>query len=235
MSTDNLSGTFTYDGLRAALKQKGIQNNNMNSALKQIADKNDLDNIKDLDGKQQVNVDASIFNKFASPVKDVDVKKDEDILKSYDIDVASIGDDGFAKLPKVFDADEYEVVDYDDYYGFAGENNENATDPIGKKNDSTDGSSKMSYDQFKNEFQLPSGSKVNINNDEASIKNLFNTFDTNSDSYLDKTEQAAAKMAFQGPKKQDGTNTDPFKSEEDPFAGSLQMEMDMSGDSFNPQ
>lgn len=234
MSTDNLSGTFTYDGLRAALKQKGIQNNNMNSALRQIADKNNLDNIRDLDGKQQVNVDASIFNKFASPVEKVDTKKDEDILKSYDIDTTNIGDDGFAKLPEVFDADEYEVVDYDDYYGFAEENKENATDPINRKNNNADDTSKMSYDQFKNEFQLPSGSKVNMNNDEVSIQQLFNSFDKNSDSYLDKTEQNAAKKAFQGPK-QDKMSIDPFKSEEDPFAGSLQMEMNMSGDSFNPQ
>jgi len=343
---NNFSGKFTYDGLRNALKQRGIQDSKLMSALSQIADKNDIDNIRDLDGEQNINVDSSIFNNFAPLNVNSQQDKDANLLRSYDAVFANIQDDNVDKLPPVFNADDYDVVDYDDYYAFANPAQnmppnppmpnpamQNMTNPIDSQNnvqgmpnpmmgmqnppmqDMTNSSnmqnmqgmpnpmmgmqnqqmpnmmnsanmqnmqgmpnptdmqnmqnpmmgmlnpaqsssdtnsnsnnqndnsnqnnqnnnSKMDFETFKKEFKEPPGSNQNISNDENKLQQLFNRFDTNSDSYLDKSEQDAARMAFQGPK-QEPMGTNSFSMEGDDLLGAgMQMQMDMSGDSFNPQ
>lgn len=277
---NNFSDKFTYDSLRNALKQKGIQDSKLMSALSQIADKNDVDNIRDLDGEQNINVDASIFKTFAPLNVNSQQDKDENLLKSYDEVFANIQDDNVDKLPPVFDADDYDVVDYDDYYAFAnpaaqnmpqnppmpnpamqnmtnpmdmqnmqnpammnmlnpadafGDANSDSNNQNDNQNSQNNNNSKMDFETFKKEFKELPRSKQNISNDENKLQQLFNRFDTNSDSYLDKSEQDAARMAFQGPK-QESMNTNSFSMEGDDFLkAGMQMQMDMSGDSFNPQ
>ncbi len=233
MSTEGLFGNFTFTTLRNVLKEKGVQDKDMSAALNEIAEKNNIDDIRNLDGNERIKIDGSIFN-FTQGVDNPYASNDNDVLKSVDKDfeeaMFSPGKNGEnITLPEIYNDDDYEVVDYDDYYSFGGADTETDTD---NSNNNKDDKKRLNFNDFKERYEEANKDEAGTTINYKKLKEMFDKIDKNSDSYLDKKEIKDAKVSFLTQKK-DKEDTNPMEGED--LLGANMMEMDMSGNAFNPQ
>ena len=236
MSAEGLSSHFgSFAAFRNALKNHGIEDRYMNPAIEKIASQNNLsvDELKEIDGSEKIDIAGSIFQTYATaPVQAAQNDNDKDVLKSF----FEVNDDN-VKAPEVFNMDEYEVADYDDYYNFGAANQQTQQQSEQKQESPLSEDTKIDFETFKNDYSqglVPNG--ASDDKKEDILKGAFAKFDTNSDSFLDKSELDAARMMTSpfGQEKELGkTNTVPQEGED--LLGANMMQMNMSGESFNPQ
>lgn len=232
MSTEGLFGNFTFNSLRSILKEKGIKEKDMSSALNKIAEKNNVDDVLNLNGAKKIEIDESIFNIFnftPSVENPYSVNNNNEVLKFLDKDFeeamfSPLQDGERFTLPEVYNDDDYEVVDYDDFYSFKDTDKE--TDNKEQEEE------KLDFSAFKEKYEEANKNKAATNINDKKLKEMFDKIDKNSDSYLDKDELKDAKMSFLTQKK-DNENTNPLEGED--LLGAYTMESDMSGNAFNPQ
>lgn len=245
MSTDKLTGNFNYYSLRQAVKKHGVKESDLNSALKKIADANNIDDITKLDGSEKISVSTSVFAQFINiGITNPFINKPEETLEIYSsahsdlLNPNKVISTNINDLSEVFNDDEYEVVDYDDFYSFNSGDEAQNKDEVESKEDNANSQQKgMDFDTFKENYDniFSSGVAENIKNDDSELKNIFNIFDKNSDSYLDSNELLEASMtSTQNAKSEFEIKNEP-NSEGDEKVDLGNMETDMSGDSFNPQ
>lgn len=253
--TADMSGKFDYIGLRRTLKEKGVGAKDLSSALKQVGRDNDIDNIRELDKSEEITIAQSIFNDalstqstnlyasdgisaVSSEVMFPYIKKDE-ALKSRRI----IGDgDSVMDLPEIYNDDEYDVVEYDEFYGFNDNNETNQAEEAPEGAEENDGTTQqdengLSFEAFKEQY----GENIAATNVFASesekneaLKKIFNMFDTNSNEFLEQSELTGAFYNSTVNQNKDIEN-DTVPTEGDELLGNGMMDMDMSNDSFNPQ
>lgn len=124
MSGD-LTGKFNYSSLIRTLKDNGIQNATITA--RKVGRDNDIDNIKEIDGSQEITIAQSIFNNAftVDSTNPFEVQNQSAIFpfdNSYaeKLNAGKIMTDGDSVigLPEIYNDDEYEVADYEDYYAF---------------------------------------------------------------------------------------------------------------------
>ena len=247
MSAERLSGNFSYYTLKQAVKKEGVKEADLSAALKKIAAANNIDDITQLDGSEKISFSTSVFSKYitAENTNQTNPIQNEETLKIYStanadlLNPNKILSTNINSLPAIYNDDEYDVVDYDEFYGFDANNaapegqnpplegqnpppppqGENAaTNPDNEQQDNI----KLDFDGFKNQF----GSLF----ENQDLENVFNTFDRNSDSYLDGRELEGANLL--PPKNQENEFINAQPAEED----TMQLDLsgsDMSNDSFS--
>ena len=248
MSAERLSGNFSYYTLKQAVRKEGVKEADLNAALKKIAAANNIDDITQLDGSEKISFSTSVFSKYittentnqTNPIQNEETLEiyssaNADLLNPNKVFKTNIND-----LPEVYNDDEYDVVDYDEFYGF----NANNTAPEGQNpplegqnppppppegqnaaansNGEQQDNIKLDFDGFKNQF----GNLFENQN----LENVVNTFDRNSDSYLDGRELEGANLL--PPKDQENNITNSQPTEEDTMKLDLSGS-DMSNDSFS--
>ncbi len=233
--TSEMSGKFDYSGLRSALKDNGVKTQFLNSAIRRVAKENGIDTPEQIDKSQQIKVSKSIFEIYAD-------KPAEETLAPYTEIDGIIESDKPEKLPEIFNDDDYEVAEYDDYYNFQTPTIA-ATNPIEHKEPSkakNDKNSSLNFEQFKDKYgsTFSDNSTGNTDNQDEFLKQIFNLADVNSNQLLDKSELSGAFYAAQMLKGQ-GNNfefrpKEPTEEDLDPFNSDM-IQTEMSGDSFNPQ
>ena len=136
--TADLSGKFDYNSLVMMLRNKGVANKDLASATRKIGADNNIDDIKELDKSKDITIDSSIFNNIneTNATNPFSEKSESELLKSYGINP----EEKLTNLPEIYNDSEYEIADYDDYYGFGSsettnkENNATETIPTVDKN-----------------------------------------------------------------------------------------------------
>ena len=248
MSAERLSGNFSYYTLKQAVRKEGVKEADLNAALKKIAAANNIDDITKLDGSEKISFNTSVFGQYitAENTNQTNPIQSEETLEIYSstnadlLNPNKVFKTNINDLPEVYNDDEYDVVDYDDFYGFDANNvtpegqnpplegqnppppppegQNAATNPNNQQQDDI----KLDFDGFKNQY----GNLFENQN----LENIFNTFDKNSDSYLDGRELEGAQLMPPRSQENDSLNTIP--AEED----TMQLDLsgsDMSNDSFS--
>lgn len=224
---EGLSGKFDFSSLKNTLKQEGVKTSQMNSALNRIAFENNVDNIEELDKSQEIQISQSIFESYAigQAASALQPNKDELLMPYLANSSAIVENDDTNNLPEIYNDDDYEVVDYDDFYSFSSEND---------KKEAKSDSNKIDFGTFKDKYANSFATQTPLNSDFA-LQQLFQKADINSDELLDKNELMSAlyNPVFNQQKYTEGA--DNIQTEgQDPFSLGM-MDMDMSNDSFNPQ
>ncbi len=221
--TSDLTGKFDYSNLKQTLKENGVKTFDIAAALKQIAKENniDLSELQNLDGTKDVSVDSSIFAQYAPSLQGADeAEADEATLLPYTAKALDDTDEA----PEIYNDDDYEVADYDDFYNFEG------TAP---KEETKEG---LDFKGFKTQYQdsfVATNTIADEGKKEEALKNFFAKLDTNSDELLQQSELSGSYFAsLFGHQKY--TDTEINSSDEEDFLGNGMMDMDMSNDSFNP-
>ncbi len=245
MSGD-LTGNFDYRSLINTLRDNGVQNTT--SAAKKVGRDNDIDNIKDIDGSDEITIAQSIFNNAIQPQgdgSDTQVQGvSNELLLAYTGENAEniaagkmMGDgDSVMSLPEIYNDDDYDVVDYDEFYGFTSEES-TETEEVSAEGENSEESenSGLDFEAFKAQYggQFATDTITDTAAQEEALKQIFGLIDTDSNDYIDNQELAA--MYYTAPvneQKDYGATED--REGEDLLGGGL-MEMDMQNDSFNPQ
>ncbi len=241
MSTDKLTGNFTYSSLKQTIKNKGIVGQNLSEALKKIAAANGIDDITKIDGSQKITVGESIFEKYASQNQDLSTSDNSDILKSYSasfldaFNTNKVLSTDLNSLPEIFNDDDYDVMDYDDYYDFQNNLNPSSGEEVSSENKADKANSEdkgLDFEAFSEKYGNIFSDSSNLNSD-TQLKQIFNAFDKNSNSYLDNSELKKMNLHGFSTTKEDKQENIPDKEGEGQMMPD--METDMSGDSFNPQ
>lgn len=243
----DLSGKFDYSALRRELKDGGVKNMYMNSALRKVAADNDIDNIKSIDGSEEIKIAQSIFNNalLAQGINSsVDMANNEALLPYTNQDIEGIaagkimGDgDNVMDLPEIYNDEDYEVVDYDDFYGFPTEetSEESETKDSNDKNNKQE--DELDFDAFKDKYanSFQTGTIANEAAQNEALKKIFGMLDVDSSDTLSKTELSGAYYSsmFNQERNLNDINSMPQEGQ-DPLGGDM-MNMDMQNDSFNPQ
>lgn len=267
MATDALSGNYDYSSLVRELKNEGVTAANLTGALNQIADDNNISDIKNIDGSEEITINSSVFDQYASETNStvpmaVPTGTDE-VLSAYMIDYELEDGSTNVQLPPIYSDDDYEVVDYEDYYNFGsgdeGELPDPSIDPDSyaqqyadengitleeakeylaslygdPENNAENSDIQIDFETFKKDYASQFVTNTLLNDDDY-LENIFNTFDADSNEYLDAQELSAAYYSAAAAQQKDvNTSTDVSTGGEDLLEGA--MDMDMSGDSFNPQ
>jgi len=234
--TDAISGKFDYASLKRTLKKEGVQGKDMQSALRQVAADNHIDNIKDLDKTKEITIDKSVFSSNESATDPFNIgqiqpfgnlfsfNKDAEIQPAV-MNIAIKGDYDVKNMPEVFNADDYEVVDYDDFYTFGAASNDENDEEASK-----DGK-KSSNDLFIKASELQPYAITNPINMFTQTPDMFNKLPD----ALKMNPQILMTDAMFGTPSQSDKNysTDANTDREDLLEGAMSMEFDMSNDAFN--
>lgn len=245
--TDAISGRFDYNSLKSTLRQKGVKATNMYAALKQVAVDNHIDDIKNLDDKKEIKISESIFNKGqtdnSSNINPIEAIgnlffSNPDNQTSFLVGAKQINFDDTDKLPEVYNDDDYEVVDYDEFYNFGDNNNVQAHTmearfPAGngpqKEGDPNPQSPElMQFFTENSPYNQP-------DNAFAFNLNASNPIDGFNQNFLNQRPDIMANPAFSfipQPDKNYSTEVND-KDREDLLEGAMEMDMDMSGNTFN--
>lgn len=235
MSTERLTGNFSYYTLKQAVKKKGVKDADLSAALSRIANANNIDDIKNLDGSEKISINTSVFEQYISNNAANPVNQEEP-LAAYNKNSSLLNPDtDINTLPGIYNDDDYDVVDYDEFYGFESEDVDEDIDNAdnAEEENKPKDNIKLDFDDFKDNFEdlFEKEIKTSKNKDKA-LENIFNKFDKNSDSYLDGKELEGAKLLNPYLKNQNSQDMSSIEGED---GISLTMQMDMSGNSFDPQ
>lgn len=137
----------------------------------------------------------------------------------------------------LYDIDEYEAVDYEEFYNFGDETEETEkTEEKDESKDKADEEEKLDLNTFETKYggQFASSGVTDTQKQEA-MKNIFNKLDANSSGYLEQSELAGAFYSSALSKDKKDTTIESAPLEGDNLLGGEMMEMDMSNDSFSAQ
>ena len=255
MSGD-LTGKFNYTSLIQTLQDNGV--NNTTSAARKVGNDNDIDNIKDIDGTEEITIAQSIFNGAFQTEEvngynsSVQAAQDESLLPytGSDADALAMGKvmsdgGGVMELPEIYNDDDYDVVDYDEFYGFEDEDitQTSYTDETEETTDETTSDEEeaadegLDFEAFKAQYgsTFVTDTISNQTSSDEILANIFNAFDQDSNDYIDDAELASGLYAFQQGQKKDTDTFDVIQNDGEDLIGDDMMNMDMQNDSFNPQ
>lgn len=244
MSGD-LTGKFNYSSLIRTLKDNGVQNATI--AAKRVGRDNDIDNIKELDKNQEITIAQSIFdNAYTVDATNPFEVQNQTVMFPFDssynekLNAGKIMTDGDSvmKLPEIYNDDEYEVADYDDYYTF-GQTAEiqNATAPA-----SFHPVDEVDDVKIKNlPYIMGEEGEVTVNElpatpeqqGEVSINLLGSEYNKDANDYKNDAELASGLYSAPITQRKDAESTDvPVPENEDAIKDDM-MDMDMQNDSFS--
>lgn len=244
MSGD-LTGKFNYSSLIRTLKDNGVQNATI--AAKRVGRDNDIDNIKELDKNQEITIAQSIFdNAYTVDATNPFEVQNQTAMFPFDssynekLNAGKIMTDGDSvmKLPEIYNDDEYEVADYDDYYTF-GQTAEiqNATAPA-----SFHPADEVNEVKIKNlPYIMGEEGEVTVNElpatpeqqEEVSLNLLGSEYNKDANDYKNDAELASGLYSTPITQRKDTESTDvPVPENEDAIKDDM-MDMDMQNDSFS--
>lgn len=244
MSGD-LTGKFNYSSLIRTLKDNGVQNATI--AAKRVGRDNDIDNIKELDKNQEITIAQSIFdNAYTVDATNPFEVQNQTAMFPFDssynekLNAGKIMADGDSvmKLPEIYNDDEYEVADYDDYYTF-GQTAEiqNATAPA-----SFHPADEVNDVKIKNlPYIMGEEGEVTVNElpatpeqqEEVSLNLLGSEYNKDANDYKNDAELASGLYSTPITQRKDTESTDvPVPENEDAIKDDM-MDMDMQNDSFS--
>lgn len=244
MSGD-LTGKFNYSSLIRTLKDNGVQNATL--AAKRVGRDNDIENIKELDKNQEITIVQSIFdNAYTVDATNPFEVQNQTSMFPFDssysekLNAGKIMTDGDSvmQLPEIYNDDEYEVADYDDYYTF-GQTAEiqNATAPA-----SFHPADEVNDVKIKNlPYIMGEEGEVTINEfpvipeqqGEVSLNLLDSEYNKDANDYKNDAELASGLYSAPITQRKDTESTDvPVPENEDMIKDDM-MDMDMQNDSFN--
>ena len=244
MSGD-LTGKFNYSSLIRTLKDNGVQNATI--AAKRVGRDNDIDNIKELDKNQEITIAQSIFdNAYTVDATNPFEVQNQTAMFPFDssynekLNAGKIMTDGDSvmKLPEIYNDDEYEVADYDDYYTF-GQTAEiqNATAPA-----SFHPADEVNDVKIKNlPYIMGEEGEVTVNEfpatpeqqEEVSLNLLGSEYNKDANDYKNDAELASGLYSAPIAQRKDTESTDvPVPENEDAIKDDM-MDMDMQNDSFS--
>lgn len=245
MSGD-LTGKFNYSSLIRTLKDNGVQNATL--AAKKVGRDNDIENIKELDKNQEITIAQSIFdNAYTVDATNPFEVQNQTSMFPFDssysekLNAGKIMTDGDSvmKLPEIYNDDEYEVADYDDYYAF-GQSYENAG-----LDESSQYLKLISAEDLENFRLLPytigDDSEYSFrplpyipDGQQDKYKELLtNEQNKNANDYVDDAEFAYSLYSTPIAKKKETEPSDVVTSENEDMIKDDMMDMDMQNDSFN--
>lgn len=244
MSGD-LTGKFNYSSLIRTLKDNGVQAATL--AAKRVGRDNDIENIKELDKNQEITIAQSIFdNAYTVDATNPFEVQNQTAMFPFDssynekLNAGKIMTDGDSvmKLPEIYNDDEYEVADYDDYYTF-GQTAEiqNATAPA-----SFHPADEVNDVKIKNlPYIMGEEGEVTVNElpatpeqqEEVSLNLLGSEYNKDANDYKNDAELASGLYSAPITQRKDAESTDvPVPENEDAIKDDM-MDMDMQNDSFS--
>ncbi len=244
MSGD-LTGKFNYSSLIRTLKDNGVQA--VTLAAKRVGRDNDIENIKELDKSQEITIAQSIFNNaytidatnpFEAQNTDAAFPLDNSYLEKLNAGKIMSDGDSVMKLPEIYNDDEYEVADYDDYYTF-GQNDETKGVSIPENQQMSDKTDYANYktlphiigEESENEYHaLPYTTGIEGNYSEQLLNNDFNKDVTD---YMDDAEMASGLYKAPISQKKDAETLNVATSENEDVINEDALDMDMQNDSFS--
>ncbi len=243
MATNNVPGNVNKisfsnrvkneDALVSLLKRLGIRQSDMAPAIKEILSYNNINDAKNIDN-DRLNIQQSVFTKYASdnPFEVHETFYKDETLLPYNTEIK----DDTQKLPEIFNDDDYDVVDYDDYYSFGSnaENTNGVQDSSSKNttNPLDDSATKEIIDKALEKFKLTDLVKRYIPKDE--VKEIYEKANGDIKKFIEGIIGAISEHTNEINKNKSGFD-DITISDEDNFLTNGSMDMDMQSDSFNPQ
>ena len=254
MPAENLTGNFNYASLKDAIQKRGVGGANLDAALTKIAGQNNIDDITKLNGSKNITVEGSVFDQYASVVNPAaqitnpfEINKPSDDNKtSQDTSITSLFGNKYKNeedLPEIFNEDDYDVVDYDDYYNFGGtQGGQNQEQSVAQQ----DSTRSMNFEEFKEAHMNGTYGNPNFDNatspfeqasdsdKDATLYNVFSQYDSDNNGILDNNElNQFEEMAKGASTLMPGANSNSLNNKQDipqegqdPF-GSGAMDMDM--------
>lgn len=228
----DLSGSYDYNALLRTLKDNGVKSKDLMSAAKKVGADNDIDNIKDLDGTKEITISESIFKTVdsANATNPFENKENSEVLKSY----AASSQTDIKNLPEVFNEDEYDVADYEEFYNFGSQEttNDNAQEQNNGSNENAKANSQDLAEAISQNIQNATIANQMIQN-QAFMEQFGQALGMDTNGMFDQSMLNSALFASMLNQKEQEIETS--NSEEDSLSNGVMMEMDMQNDSFNPQ
>lgn len=246
MSGD-LTGKFNYSSLIRTLKDNGVQNATV--AAKRVGRDNDIDNIKEIDGSEEIKIAQSIFdnaqtveatNPFELQNQAAIFPFDNAYTEKLNAGKIMSDGDSVMQLPEIYNDDEYEVADYEDYYNFG----DVAQNPIteGDVPESFHPADEIDDVKIKNMPYVP-GEDDNVTvrelpgtfgqENDVKLRLLNSDYNKDTNDYKNDAELASGLYSAPITQKKDAESTDAAQSENEDVIKDDMMDMDMQNDSFN--
>ncbi len=246
MSGD-LTGKFNYSSLIRTLKDNGVQNATV--AAKRVGRDNDIDNIKEIDGSEEIKIAQSIFdnaqtveatNPFELQNQAAIFPFDNAYTEKLNAGKIMSDGDSVMQLPEIYNDDEYEVADYEDYYNF-GDVAQNpilegdvpeSFHPVDEINDTR----LIKFPFVPGQYGEVTAEKLPFYPEQQGevklhLYNSGNDKDTND--YKNDAELASGLYSAPITQKKDAESTDAAQSENEDVIKDDMMDMDMQNDSFS--
>lgn len=244
MSGD-LTGKFNYSSLIRTLKDHGVQN--AVSAAKKVGRDNDIDNIKEIDNSQEITIAQSIFDNAytVDATNPFDVQNqtamfpfDSSYAEKLNAGKIMTDGDSVMKLPEIYNDDEYEVADYDDYYAFGQQAEKQDMifpkniQPIDKKDDEVIRTLPYILGEEK-EGTFTTMPYIIGEEHDYKVVLLNNDYNKDANDYKNDAELASGLYSTPITQKKDAESTDVIHPENEDIIKDDLMDMDMQNDSFS--